>query len=68
MTHTIQADSDSVNLVAFTQTELDTCREESTVEASNRLNMGLTGGGIGGLLVGLSIPFLIRRRENHDQH
>jgi hypothetical protein len=32
-------------------------------KANNNLNLGLTGGGIGGLLVGASVPFLLRRRN-----
>lgn len=63
MTHSITASEDEVPMVA-TETALEDCQAEGEQQANTKLNLGLTGGGIGGLLVGIAIPFLTRRRKD----
>ncbi len=63
MTHEITASAAGTDEHIITQEDLATCEESVEEEANNKLNLGLTGGGIGGLLIGASIPLLVRRRK-----
>jgi hypothetical protein len=63
MTHTLTDDGSPQESVADIQRMLDTCEAEGTERASNQMNIGLTGGGLGGLIVGITIPYLLQRRR-----
>ncbi len=64
MTHTIQASDITTPVDPAAQTDqLQANLSQMESKANNNLNLGLTGGGIGGLLVGVSVPFLLRRRN-----
>lgn len=62
MTHTLKAaDTDASAPVA--DEEVASCEEEVQNLAQRNRDLGLTGGGIGGLVLGLTIPWLLRRRR-----
>jgi prolyl oligopeptidase PreP (S9A serine peptidase family) len=42
------------------------CEEEQQEIALNTRNLGLMGGGLGGLLVGIALPYVLRRREEKN--
>lgn len=60
MTHTLTTADETVQ--ATPTPDLSSQLADMEDQASSNLNLGLTGGGIGGLVVGVSIPFLLRRK------
>jgi tetrahydromethanopterin S-methyltransferase subunit F len=63
MTHALKKNSASEDSMAAMEEALTTQVNELETKADNNLNLGLAGGGIGGLLVGLVIPFVVMRRR-----
>lgn len=65
MTHTLTADGKAVfegTDPAYTE-QLETEVATLETEAQRRFDVGLTGGGIGGLVLGVTIPWLLRFRR-----
>jgi predicted CXXCH cytochrome family protein len=63
MTHALKKNSASDDSMAAMEEALTNQVNELESKADNNLNLGLAGGGIGGLLVGLVIPFVVMRRR-----
>jgi predicted CXXCH cytochrome family protein len=63
MTHALKKNAGEEDNVAAMEEALNEQMAELEDKANNNLNLGLAGGGIGGLLVGLVIPFVILRRR-----
>lgn len=64
MTHALKKTADEEHTAQEMEDALNTELANLEEKADNNLNLGLAGGGIGGLVVGLIIPFVIRRRRN----
>lgn len=67
MTHTLTADGDSATLAPADHASNQQIAELEA-EATNKLNLGLTGGGIGGLVLGITIPWVLYRRNGNGKN
>lgn len=65
MTHTLAPDGTDVSTSAAEEyaEELETEVSELEEQSQQRFDLGLTGGGIGGLVLGITIPWLLRKRR-----
>lgn len=61
MTHSLAADG-TMATVDLPEDNADQC-EAAKEQANRQLNLGLTGGGISGLIIGIAVPWLLHRRE-----
>ncbi len=67
MTHALTEENISVdNQEESAAEQLEVCEEEQEEIALNTRNLGLMGGGLGGLLVGIALPYVLRRREEKN--
>lgn len=63
MTHMLQPEGEEAP-VAETEGDMITlCAEEVEAESRQSRDLGLVGGGIGGIVLGVAIPWFLRRRE-----
>lgn len=63
MTHTLSSDPTKQQENIILRQSLDECRASEQAGDINKLNLGLAGGGLGGLAVGVIIPLMLRSRR-----
>jgi hypothetical protein len=63
MTHMLQPGDEDASEADASSEALATCLEEQETQSRQSRDLGLVGGGIGGIVLGATIPWLLRRRE-----